>query len=214
MEELVITTGNKSKQKEAIIEELRRQGCRITKQRRVILDVILENECSCCKEIFFRASAIDSGIGAATVYRMVNTLEDIGVISRKNMYKVGSGIPLSDADGINGDCGMLCVKIAEYIINSVKELKCRRENTADSINGLTAGIGKFAVKNCKDTAALIKSGELLNELEIALSDDLQEKISRLSKREWQEVNEHCVLSHWQEILITAGKYAEIMVNLK
>ena len=30
----------------------------------------------------------DARIGTATVYRMVNTLEEIGAISRKNMYKV------------------------------------------------------------------------------------------------------------------------------
>ena len=30
----------------------------------------------------------DSKIGVATVYRMINSLEEIGVISRKNMFKV------------------------------------------------------------------------------------------------------------------------------
>ena len=34
------------------------------------------------------ASKVDERIGAATVYRMVNVLEEIGAISRKNMYKV------------------------------------------------------------------------------------------------------------------------------
>lgn len=42
----------------------------------------------CCKEIYYRASALDPKIGVATVYRMVNTLESIGAISRKNMYRV------------------------------------------------------------------------------------------------------------------------------
>lgn len=75
-------------QKEKIIEKLRERGCRITKQRLIILDIILENECSCCKEIFFKALKIDDKIGTATIYRMINTLEEIGAISRKNMYKV------------------------------------------------------------------------------------------------------------------------------
>lgn len=30
----------------------------------------------------------DKGIGTATVYRMISTLEEIGAISRKNMYKI------------------------------------------------------------------------------------------------------------------------------
>lgn len=75
-------------QKEAVIEELKKRGCRITKQRRMLLEVILENECSCCKEIYYNASRLDPGIGSATVYRMVNLLEEIGAISRRNMYKI------------------------------------------------------------------------------------------------------------------------------
>ena len=37
--------------RELIIQKLREQGCRITRQRRILLDIILEEECSCCKEI-------------------------------------------------------------------------------------------------------------------------------------------------------------------
>lgn len=75
-------------QKNMIIEKLKDRGCRITKQRLAIIDIILENDCSCCKEICYKAAQINSQIGSATVYRMVNTLEEIGAISRKNMYRV------------------------------------------------------------------------------------------------------------------------------
>lgn len=75
-------------QKEMIIQRLKERGNRITKQRLMLLDIILENECSSCKEIFYQASKQDGKIGAATVYRMINALEEIGAISRKNMYKV------------------------------------------------------------------------------------------------------------------------------
>lgn len=75
-------------QRELIVEKLRERGCRITKQRMTLLDIILESECSSCKEIFYKAAKVDERIGAATVYRMVNVLEEIGAISRKNMYKV------------------------------------------------------------------------------------------------------------------------------
>lgn len=75
--------------KEQIIEKLKEKGCRITKQRLMLIDIILEDECSSCKEIFYRASKEDGRIGVATVYRMVNALEEIGAISRKNMYRVG-----------------------------------------------------------------------------------------------------------------------------
>lgn len=75
-------------QKDMIIEQLREQGCRITRQRQLILDIILGEECSCCKEIYYKASMKDSGIGMATVYRMINMLERIGAISRKNLYRI------------------------------------------------------------------------------------------------------------------------------
>ena len=78
-------------QKDMIIEQLREQGCRITRQRQLILDIILGEECSCCKEIYYKAVHEDPSIGIATVYRMVKTLEDIGAIDRKNLYRISCG---------------------------------------------------------------------------------------------------------------------------
>lgn len=78
-------------QKEIVIQQLKERGCRITKQRLLLLDIILEENCSCCKEIYYRAVKKDEGIGTATVYRMINILEEIGAISRKNMYKIACG---------------------------------------------------------------------------------------------------------------------------
>lgn len=75
-------------QKDLIIQKLKEKGCRITKQRLMLLDIILEENCSSCKEIYYQAVKKDAGIGTATVYRMVNMLEEIGAIHRENMYKV------------------------------------------------------------------------------------------------------------------------------
>ena len=52
-------------QREEILERLREQGCRITKQRQLLLDIILQEECTCCKEIYFLASKKDPNIGMA-----------------------------------------------------------------------------------------------------------------------------------------------------
>lgn len=78
-------------QKEIILQKLKERGCRITRQRKMLLDVILNEDCSSCKEIYYKASMKDSGIGTATVYRMINILEEIGALSRKNMYKIACG---------------------------------------------------------------------------------------------------------------------------
>lgn len=74
-------------EKERIMEKLKENGCRITKQRKLLLDTILENRCSSCKEIYVQAVKADRTIGMATVYRMVNALEEIGVLSREIVYK-------------------------------------------------------------------------------------------------------------------------------
>lgn len=75
-------------EKEVILQELRDRGCRITNQRRLLIDIIVGKECSCCKEIYYQAIKSDPTIGIATVYRLIKTLEEIGAISRKNMYRV------------------------------------------------------------------------------------------------------------------------------
>ena len=82
-------------QKEMVLKRLKENGCRITKQRRILLDIILHEDCASCKEIFYKASSIDSSIGAATVYRMINLLEAVGAISRKDMYRISCGMNCS-----------------------------------------------------------------------------------------------------------------------
>ena len=65
-----------------------KNGCRITNQRQLLIDIILQDECCCCKEIYYQAIKKDPTIGMATVYRMVKTLEETGLIKRKNLYRI------------------------------------------------------------------------------------------------------------------------------
>ena len=79
-------------QREMIIQKLKESGCRITKQRLMLLDIILEEDCSCCKEIYFKASKVDPKIGVATVYRKYTGLQfkashNIMYCDRKNRIK-------------------------------------------------------------------------------------------------------------------------------
>lgn len=83
---------NSGEQRDLIVQQLREAGCRITKQRLTVLDIILNSDPSCVKEIYREAVKVDKNIGSATVYRMVNTLEEIGVINRKNMYQVDCSV--------------------------------------------------------------------------------------------------------------------------
>ena len=71
--------------KDEILKRLKENGLRLTEQRKLIIDIITEEEYSCCKEVYFLAHKKDSSIGIDTVYRMINTLEEIGALNRKNL---------------------------------------------------------------------------------------------------------------------------------
>lgn len=59
------------------------KGLRITEQRRVIAQVLSESEDHPdVEELHVRASAIDSGISIATVYRTVRLFEESGILER------------------------------------------------------------------------------------------------------------------------------------
>lgn len=119
-------------QKEIVIERLKEQGCRITKQRLILLDIILSEECSCCKEIFYEATKRDKGIGQSTVYRMVSLLEEVGAINRKNMYKISCNL----------DCNKTEACVIEFEDDSVCSLSPREWR-----NVLQAGLEKCGFAN-------------------------------------------------------------------
>lgn len=130
---------NSQMQKALIIEKLREKGCRITKQRLMLLDIILENDCSCCKEIYYKAAKIDNKIGTATVYRMINTLEEIGAINRKNMYKIACG----------KECGLEDVCSVELEDHTVRHL-----SAAGWMNVIKAGLQACGYTEGQDVLAV------------------------------------------------------------
>ncbi|MCR5415906.1 MAG: transcriptional repressor [Pseudobutyrivibrio sp.] len=105
-------------QRDVIIQQLRDSGFRITKQRLIILDTILGGDISCVKEIYREAVKKDKNIGSATVYRMVNTLEDLGVINRKNMYQVDCSNCERDCkvDVCDGECMGDCPECESKVV--------------------------------------------------------------------------------------------------
>lgn len=73
-------------QKEQVIEAFQKNGKRITEQRRMLLDVILEGNWVNCKDIYYEARKRDPKLGMATVYRTVSALEEMGVLTREYQY--------------------------------------------------------------------------------------------------------------------------------
>lgn len=74
--------------REQVLDRLKQNGCRITKQRRLIVDVILGNDRASCKDIYYKVMAVDKTVGMATVYRMIRVLEDVGVVNRIDMIQI------------------------------------------------------------------------------------------------------------------------------
>lgn len=73
---------------ETVIRRMKESGCRITMQRRMLIQIILENEYSSCKEIYFAAKERDRKVGIATVYRMVQLLEDMELIHKEMVIRM------------------------------------------------------------------------------------------------------------------------------
>lgn len=101
-----------AREKDKILEMFRQKGMRVTKQRKLILDIVFEHECTCCKEIYYQASKRDKSIGIATVYRMVNALTDLGV------FRVN--VPYRLSENMSGVCREGCCVIMKN--QSVVEL--------------------------------------------------------------------------------------------
>ena len=76
--------------KDVIMERLRQEGFRVTRQRKLLIEIILKENCSCCKEVYVLASAKDPGIGMATIYRTVDALEQVGALKRRGSYQLCS----------------------------------------------------------------------------------------------------------------------------
>ena len=75
---------------EQVIERLRIDGCRITKQRKLIIDIIMNNDFNSCKDIYHQVAEKDRTVGMATVYRMIRQLEDMGIVNRIDTIEIVS----------------------------------------------------------------------------------------------------------------------------
>jgi Fur family ferric uptake transcriptional regulator len=68
---------------ETIIDRTTSKGLRMTGQRRVIAQVLEDSDDHPdVEELYARASAIDSGISIATVYRTVKLFEEAGILEK------------------------------------------------------------------------------------------------------------------------------------
>ena len=100
------------------------KGLRITEQRRVIAKVLSEAEDHPDVEALHeRASAIDSGISIATVYRTVRLFEDAGILER---HDFGDGRARYEAAAEEHHDHLIDVetgKVVEFVDDELEELQ-------------------------------------------------------------------------------------------
>ena len=67
---------------DATLRKLEAGGLRMTVQRRHIIEILTSSQCTSPKELWYEAKQYVPDLGIATVYRLINRLEQIGVISK------------------------------------------------------------------------------------------------------------------------------------
>lgn len=127
----------------AIIKQLQNNGYRITEQRKNLVEVILANECSTCKEIYYKALEKDPMVGIATVYRTVSILEGMGVLNRNNMFDIAyENIPIEkegqkNATFVCTKCGAVSeLDIANIMTVSKEGQKKKQKVLSATIKGI------------------------------------------------------------------------------
>lgn len=110
--------------KDSIIARCEAHGLRMTGQRRVIADVLqTSTDHPDVEELYARASAIDTGISIATVYRTVKLFEETGILER---HEFGDGrARYEDAEREHHDhlIDMNSGEVIEFVDKEIEELQ-------------------------------------------------------------------------------------------
>ncbi|MBU3826274.1 MAG: transcriptional repressor [Candidatus Anaerobiospirillum merdipullorum] len=85
------------------LRKLEQSGLRMTVQRRYIIDILMKNQFTSPKELWYEAKEFVPDLGIATVYRLINRLEQIGVLSKQRNLGMRPVVPelgtISDGRG-------------------------------------------------------------------------------------------------------------------
>lgn len=93
-------------------EKLKEKGCKLTLQRRSVLDVLIEHcdEHLSTEEIYEKVKKKYPEIGLATVYRTVQLFEEMGIIDRLNFDDGCSRFELASEDTVHHHHHLICEK--------------------------------------------------------------------------------------------------------
>ena len=91
-------------------EKLKAKGCKLTLQRRSVLDVLIEHatEHLSTEEIYGEVKKKYPEIGLATVYRTVQLFEEMGIVDRLNFDDGCSRFELASEDSVHHHHHLIC----------------------------------------------------------------------------------------------------------
>jgi len=116
----------------ALKEELKKKGYKLTPQRRSIVDTIIDNEGQhlTAEEIYDKVKKGCPEIGLATVYRTILVLEELGVISRLDLNDGCSRYEIIHSNEAHRHHHLVCNtcnKVSEVEDDLLEELEARIE---------------------------------------------------------------------------------------
>ncbi|GAA1280225.1 MULTISPECIES: Fur family transcriptional regulator [Planotetraspora] len=121
-------------------EELRSRGYRITPQRQLVLEAITQLGHATPEDICSRVQETARGVNISTVYRTVELLEELGLVSHTHL---GHGAPTyhlaSEADHVHLVCRS-CSKVTEVapeLVNGLVDVLDDRLGFATDVRHLT-----------------------------------------------------------------------------
>lgn len=96
------------------VRKLEANGLRMTLQRRRIIEILTSSNCKSPKELWIEAKQYVPDLGIATVYRLINRLEQIGVLSKKR--NIGM-------QPVKPTLGVITDAFGKHILNRKKDLE-------------------------------------------------------------------------------------------
>ena len=110
-------------------EKLKEKGCKLTLQRRSVLDVLIEHdgEHLSTEEIYDKVKEKFPEIGLATVYRTVQLFEQMGIVDKLNFDDGCSRFELASEDTIHHHHHLICeqcnkvFEVADDLLEEIEE---------------------------------------------------------------------------------------------
>ncbi|WP_345646317.1 Fur family transcriptional regulator [Streptomyces tremellae] len=131
--------------------DLRRRGYRLTPQRQLVLEAVDALEHATPEDILCEVRKTASGVNISTVYRTLELLEELGLVSHAH---IGHGAPKYHLAGRDHHIHLVC-RDCQSVIETDVEVAADFAATLQQSFGFTTDMRHFAIfGRCADCTAL------------------------------------------------------------